>query len=82
MNLSTLAGIEADQLVMPAISAGLGIITFFVTRFFQKSEKTQEDQTAAVTQLRLMEKDVAALEKSLAKAWEKVDELEKQVWKK
>lgn len=77
------AAVEMESLILPvaaAVASGaMGIITFFVTKHFNKSEKVEESQVTQVTHVALIHERIGQLSSSDAKQWTTLDVLSREV---
>lgn len=79
MGVEVLAGLELEQIVIPVISGLIGVVMFFATKFFDRSEKTHEKQVDGVTHIALIHEKIGQLSSSDAKQWTTLDQLMREM---
>jgi hypothetical protein len=79
MGLLTTAQIEQTWILAPLLGLLLGVVSFFVTRFFQKTDKVEESTVTHVTHIALIHEKIGQHASSEQKQWATIDTLSREI---
>jgi len=79
MQLETMASLDLETVLIPTSGVLLGIVSFFITRFFTKADKVEDSQVTHVTHIALIHEKIGQHASSEQKQWSTIDALTREV---
>jgi len=75
----TIAAVDAEWILVPVVSMLVGVVGFFITRFFSKSDKVEDSNVEHITHIALIHEKLGQHSSSEQKQWSTLDTLTREV---